>query len=296
MRKALIAVAALIVACTSSARAQTTYKWTPLANGHNVDGRGDSRHRTLANTAPFPAKVSAINITSSRLVAAGMVDYDYTVDSGFPSPIVGEYAEVAEGVPTGMFKVLSLQTDPANGSLQMTVAENTDDAYPNSGPANVGPAFSYSLAFNGPLSDDYAHLLPGASCIPGQSSVLAYFLDANGNLQSVASDSNGVTCGPNTTTGTIYTGITQYTSGSFIGMGTDGNQYKINFTLVNKANTRTAAISAQSLTWTIGAQSSKVLYNGYLISRLNACTNDGKVWWNMRADGMCYAKDSPRRK
>lgn len=246
MRKKLIAAFVLLV--VGIAFASITYTWAPLANGHNIDGRGDSRHRTLANASPFPAKISAINITSSRLIASGMVDYDYTVDTGFAAPLVGEWAEVAEGVPTGMFKVLSLQTDPANGSAQMTVAENTDDAYPNSGPANVGPPLIYSLAFDGPLSDDYAHLLPGASCIPSQSSMTAYFLDANGNLQSVSSTS--VTCGPNTTTGTIYTGIKLHTSGSFTGTATDGTQQTVNFTIVNQANTRTAAIYALSANWT----------------------------------------------
>lgn len=240
-------VAAPLLACTSSASAQT-YDWTPIANGHNIDGIANGRHQTLALTVP--AAVTKINIVSSRLIAAGMVDYDYTITSG-PAVVVGEVVEVASGVPNGMFKVLSLQTDPANGSLQMTVAENTDDAYPNSGAAQVGPPLVYNLYFIGALSDAYGHPLPGATCDPSQSSVTAYFLDASGNLQSVTSASGSVSCGPNTTTGTLYTGIKLHTAGQFTGVGTDGNQYTVSFEIVNSSNSRTALFYAQSAQWTL---------------------------------------------
>lgn len=251
MKRAVSIIALLVLGAilgVSSASAQTTYNWTPLANGRNVDGVANAQHRTLALTVP--AKVTVINITSSRLIGPGQVNYDYTVTSG-PAVTVGEVVEACCGIPNGMFKVLSVQTDPANDSLQMTVAENTDDAYPNSGTANVGPPLIYNLTFDGSLSDAYGHPLPGASCVTSESSVTAYFLDANGNLQSVTSLAGSVSCGPNTTTGTLYTGIKLHTAGQFTGTGTDGNQHTITFEMVNSSNTRTGLFYAQSVQWTV---------------------------------------------
>ena len=225
MRKLItfaIAVVGLAFACTSRAQ---TYTWTVEGKSMNGDANYAQQHLRFVMPA---SNATQANIVTSRNTHLGVVD-TVSVTAG-PAPQVGEYAQSSGGIQPYIAEIINVVQN-ADGTYDITLQLFNDWGFPvRSGVEQIGPPLSFDIWLNG---RNGIGPQPGESCLPGQSTVSADFLDSNGVLQTLTSDAGSVTC----TTSSEKIGTITYlvTSGSFNGTASNGQVFTgVTFSFINQ--------------------------------------------------------------
>lgn len=228
--KKLFAVAVLVLApfCTLG---QTTYTWTvggnPL-NRANQDANYAQQHFRFA--MPATSNATSANIITSRDTGCATNVIDTVQVTSGPAPQVGEYAQATGGFQPYIAEIIHV-TDNGSNTYDIVLNLLTCEGFPvRSGVEQIGPPLVYDIWLNG---RNGTGPLPGESCLPGQSTVSADFLDNNGVFQTLTSDAGSVTC----TTSSQKIGTITYlvTTGSFDGTASNGQRFTgVTFSFMNQ--------------------------------------------------------------